>query len=45
MSRRRLALLLALIAILATGFFYLAITDQEARPEDGNSPALADPQH
>lgn len=45
MNRRRLAfrvLLLALLAILATGF-YLGITHQEPRPDDA-SPAATDPQ-
>ena len=45
MNRRRVALrvlLLGLIAVLAAGF-YLAITHQEARPDD-RSPTSANPQ-
>jgi Ni,Fe-hydrogenase I cytochrome b subunit len=43
---RRLAfwfLLLALVAILAAGF-YLGATHQETRPTDTNSPATTGPQ-
>ncbi|HTH67169.1 MAG TPA: hypothetical protein VL545_02880 [Rhodanobacter sp.] len=43
---RRLAfwfLLLALVAILATGF-YLGATHREARPADTSSPATTGPQ-
>jgi Ni,Fe-hydrogenase I cytochrome b subunit len=46
MNRWRLAmwvLILALIAILATGF-YLGATHQEPRPDNDGSPAVTQPQ-